>query len=236
MKTKKVATICIFTLLSIHLAYGRWPTQDRFAEKYYSTSPYAFCAGNPIRYVDINGDSIYVANQYREQFNQDLTNVFGDNASMFSFNESGNLGFNGKAKDLTKDQRAAYKGMKEMMGSKENYSVIYTDSYTTQSGATYDVNKDYGGGLFDAEAKNIVLSPTPTSGSVITMTLQNEYVKQTTTTNLFHEFGEVNQGSNQYRGGAVDCENTVRKILGMISRPYDVYHQPRPKVPTPYVK
>lgn len=36
-----------------------WPTQDRFAEKYYSISPYAFCAGNPINNIDINGDSIW---------------------------------------------------------------------------------------------------------------------------------------------------------------------------------
>lgn len=32
-----------------------WPTMDRKAEKYYAISPYAFCAGNPLRYVDPNG-------------------------------------------------------------------------------------------------------------------------------------------------------------------------------------
>ncbi len=32
---------------------------DRFAEKYYSLSPYQFVAGNPIRNIDINGDSIW---------------------------------------------------------------------------------------------------------------------------------------------------------------------------------
>lgn len=37
-----------------------WPTQDRFAETYYPVSPYAFCAGNPIRYVDVNGDSLMI--------------------------------------------------------------------------------------------------------------------------------------------------------------------------------
>lgn len=60
------------------------------------------------------------------------------------------------------------------------------------------------------------------------MALQNEYIKQTTTTNLFHEFGEVNQGVNQYRGGAIDYENTIRRILKMKPRPYDIYHQPGP--------
>lgn len=196
-----------------------WPTQDRFAEKYYSISPYAYCAGNPIRYIDMNGDSINVADEHREQFNKDLIKVFGENASMFLFDEFGNLIFNGKPKKLTKDQRVAYKGM---MGSKERYNIMYTNTYTTQSGITYDVNKDYGGALFDAEANNIVISPTPTSGTVITMALQNEYIKQTTTTNLFHEFGEVNQGVNQYRGGAIDYENTIRRILKM-KPPHMIY-------------
>lgn len=37
-----------------------WPTQDRFAEKYYHLSPYSFCAGNPMRNVDMNGDSLMI--------------------------------------------------------------------------------------------------------------------------------------------------------------------------------
>ncbi len=33
---------------------------DRFAEKYYALSPYSAMAGNPIRFVDVNGDSLVV--------------------------------------------------------------------------------------------------------------------------------------------------------------------------------
>ena len=33
-------------------------TQDRFAEKYYETSPYMYCQGNPMKYMDVNGDSL----------------------------------------------------------------------------------------------------------------------------------------------------------------------------------
>ncbi|WP_163223410.1 RHS repeat domain-containing protein [Bacteroides sp. 214] len=33
-------------------------TPDRFAEKYYSKSPYAYVANNPVKYVDLRGDSI----------------------------------------------------------------------------------------------------------------------------------------------------------------------------------
>ena len=34
---------------------GRWFAQDPLAENYYGISPYAFCVGNPVRYVDFYG-------------------------------------------------------------------------------------------------------------------------------------------------------------------------------------
>ncbi len=37
---------------------ARWTTPDPLAEKYCSTSPYAFCANNPVRYVDPDGREI----------------------------------------------------------------------------------------------------------------------------------------------------------------------------------
>lgn len=212
-----------------------WLTQDRFAEKYYSISPYAYAAGNPIRYIDINGDSIYVAEKYQDQFNQDLSKVFGENMSLFSFNDSGNLIFDGKAKDLSKEQRAVYKGMKQMMNSNDSYSITYENNYTTKDGNIIDVNKDYGGALFDAKANAIVISPSPSGGMVTTMDLKQEYINQTTTTNLFHEIGERNQGKATFRGGAIDYENLTRKILKIAPRPYDIYHQPQPAAPSPYV-
>ena len=39
-------------------AIGRWGTVDPLAEKYYSISPYVYCAGNPIAYRDENGEWI----------------------------------------------------------------------------------------------------------------------------------------------------------------------------------
>ncbi|MBQ8461897.1 MAG: hypothetical protein IJ543_05710 [Bacteroidales bacterium] len=33
----------------------RWTTQDPLAEKYYSISPYAYCAGDPVNLVDPEG-------------------------------------------------------------------------------------------------------------------------------------------------------------------------------------
>lgn len=41
-------------------ALGRFHTNDRFAEKYYSMSTYQYGANNPVNNIDINGDSIII--------------------------------------------------------------------------------------------------------------------------------------------------------------------------------
>ena len=45
-----------------HLApdASRFTTIDPMAEKYYHLTPYAYCANNPVRYIDVNGDSITI--------------------------------------------------------------------------------------------------------------------------------------------------------------------------------
>jgi RHS repeat-associated protein len=42
-------------------AIGRFMTIDRFAEKYTSMTPYQYGANNPIKFIDVNGDSIDVS-------------------------------------------------------------------------------------------------------------------------------------------------------------------------------
>jgi RHS repeat-associated protein len=39
---------------------ARWDRMDLLCEKYYSISPYAYCANNPVRYIDPDGREIWV--------------------------------------------------------------------------------------------------------------------------------------------------------------------------------
>jgi RHS repeat-associated protein len=45
---------------------GRFHTLDRFAEKYWDLTPYQYAANNPIRYIDVNGDSIDIYDNNRK--------------------------------------------------------------------------------------------------------------------------------------------------------------------------
>ena len=48
------------------LSNPRWTTMDPLCEKYYSISPYAYCAGNPVNLVDPEGMKIFIKNyEYR---------------------------------------------------------------------------------------------------------------------------------------------------------------------------
>ena len=41
-------------------SYARFTTMDPLCEKYYSISPFAYCADNPVNWVDPQGDSVVV--------------------------------------------------------------------------------------------------------------------------------------------------------------------------------
>jgi len=43
--------------------FGRFTTIDPIAEKYYSVSPYSYCAGNPVNFVDPDGKETHVVAQ-----------------------------------------------------------------------------------------------------------------------------------------------------------------------------
>ena len=49
---------------------GRTSTMDPLAEKYYSISPYAWCAGNPVKFVDPSGKVLEFAEDSTQEFKQ----------------------------------------------------------------------------------------------------------------------------------------------------------------------
>jgi hypothetical protein len=64
-RTKKIVRMLdadsVNSEVSDNSTASRWYSVDPLAEKYYSISPYAFCANNPILYVDPNGAELVLS-------------------------------------------------------------------------------------------------------------------------------------------------------------------------------
>jgi len=214
---------------------ARWMSADPMAEKYYPLSPYCYCAGNPVRLVDPFGREIRVAQEFQEQFKQDLQNVFGEKVDLFSFDDNGTLQLEGTkkefAKGLTKDQKKVFNGLYKAIIDKQVTSVVYADNYTlTINGEQkeYDIVNDFGGGAYSLNDNLIVIAPSAGSVDVFAISsvtgFSYEIIDQNTTSVLFHEIGERNAYSSRLRGNIIDYENHVRRIIGLPKRPYDIHH------------
>jgi len=74
-----------------HPGLGRFLTTDRFAHKYPNMTPYQYAANNPLKFIDVNGDSLNVAGLNTvNRFN--LLNNWEDITGLrLGVNENGNV-------------------------------------------------------------------------------------------------------------------------------------------------
>jgi hypothetical protein len=126
----------------------RFLSVDRLAHKYTDLSPYNYVANNPIMNIDPNGDSIAVAQQYREQFNTTLQSVFGERASQFGYSQGGMLVFNGNAKEFSKDERKVLGQLTKVMSSEMVTNIVYETSFevTNKNGDKLTIQPATAGG------------------------------------------------------------------------------------------
>jgi RHS repeat-associated protein len=84
-------------------AIGRFNKIDRFSEKYMAISPYSYTANNPIRFIDVKGDSIFI--KYNKK------NILYDNGKLYTKNKKGNyVKYTGSGAKVNKDGSVTLKG------------------------------------------------------------------------------------------------------------------------------
>ncbi len=63
---------------------ARFTSVDRFAEKYSFQSPYAYAANNPIKYIDVNGDSVRISTGSGQYAYYDNGNVYDASGNQYT--------------------------------------------------------------------------------------------------------------------------------------------------------
>ena len=112
---------------------SRFNSIDPLCEKYYSISPYAYCANNPVKYIDLYGDSITIVHR---------TGFLGLGGKETLTYSSGNLynadgsAYSGKVKGYLKSVMA---GLSNLNATAEGASLVSelqnsTNMFTIKSG------------------------------------------------------------------------------------------------------
>ena len=137
---------------------GRWLSVDPLADKYAGMSPYNYCGGNPVFFVDKKGKEIHVPREYQAKVMEILESVFGENCG-FSF-EGEKMMYSGKIEALSKEDR---KIMSPFL------AVVETDEYVVDVHLKKDDKTDKNGGAYSArntkgsklvkEGSSIVIDP-----------------------------------------------------------------------------
>lgn len=185
---------------------GRFTTQDAFAEKYSSLTPYQYAANNPILMIDVNGDSIWVNYADQNGKNQRLLYTSG-------MNYKGSDKFVSSVISTLNNMGSTEIGqtvLSKLSGSENNYN--FTNTFAKD---------DKGNDITDA------LSISDKTGEIHAGALMNEKVQtgqkiESASHELFHgyqrEFGEtgatVNREVGAYLFGRSVATNLGYPTLG----------------------
>jgi RHS repeat-associated protein len=112
---------------------GRWCMTDRFASKYMEMTPYHYGANNPIKYIDVNGDSLWITHGTGFLGLGGNETLLYNNGSLYNRDGSAYIGkvngFLGKAVGSLKQIGRTEEGgtmLAELQSSTNNFSIEKT--------------------------------------------------------------------------------------------------------------
>ena len=184
--------------LDLYDSQARWydpmlpqtTTQDPLAEKYYSISPYTWCAGNPIGYVDPNGKSTKVVYSGKNTYTVIGGNLNDNDRNIYIY---------------TKNRNGHYTIKGKSIGESTSLTSFYnSDTKSWMIGSKIDLN-DNSGRIFlnKMASENVTLY---------------DYMRNATTDSPY-DFKSTNGGSKPvqnidiYRGMPIGGKTFDRKLL-----------------------
>ncbi len=228
-------------------AIGRFTKIDRFAEKYMDRNPYNYGANNPIYYIDVAGDSLYVSHRKgflglggKETLLYENGNLYNKDGSEYSGKKKGFLKkVTNALAEISKSQEGADM-MNELQSSNNSFTIEkgsseFHNSNTQKAYANQIQTDPAQSNLFSTLSSTgfnfnggaggtIFWNP---SGSLLPTT---SGMQKTPLTDLAHEMfhaldsnrgmmdGRVEQGVKRNEWQAVYRENNLRTQLGLPQR------------------
>ena len=113
---------------------GRFFTVDRFSTKYYPLTPYQYAANNPIKYIDVNGDSISANSNLTKDQNKALTEFAATKAGKKELAKYAHEGQTIFGQTFNKSGKYDKKGI-NLNYSKSDRDNSNTGSYLTPNGS-----------------------------------------------------------------------------------------------------
>lgn len=218
---------------------GRTTTMDPMAEKYYSVSPYSWCADNPMRFVDNNGKDLNFLGEDKVLAFNALKSILGKQGDYFTMSENGSVSYS------TPD------GVNLKGAAKRVSQIIDENSIKVRIQTTRNVvynNHTFVGGMFYGNTYN------EEDGVVTTLQVVNmrtlgildEMTNSNSGTLLLHEVtesyegGKISLGKKQSAPAANDSETsdpnsvynlahgkaTTQPFLNIDELKYDRNHHP----------
>ena len=105
---------------------GRFLTIDRYAEKYYMLTPYQYAANNPIKYIDVNGDSIQINFNNSNYLYQD-GKLYNSDGKEYKGKVTGFLKQSLSALNKIGESKIGGSLLKELQGSKNSFKIERSD-------------------------------------------------------------------------------------------------------------
>lgn len=175
-----------------------WLTQDRFAEKYYSHSPYSYAVGNPVRYIDVNGDSVNISGAEQQAAYDQLVQRLGGELNM-TLRDDGTI--IASPREGVKQSRAAKQAMKAFGSATITVNIVAENTKETSTGNLYIGGAFMGNTVTQNADGTISVVATQEVNPGVLGKLSNAYGKPGQ--DMLHE---VTEG---YQGGLISQRNGV---------------------------
>ena len=108
-----------------------WLSVDPMADKYPSISPYNYCAGNPVKLVDPDGQEIWIIGEDGSRYQYKNRGLYNENGTKYNGNDKYATGV---AKNLKSISPAVRREMKKMEKSTLTITITNNGEYSNKNG------------------------------------------------------------------------------------------------------